>query len=72
MAEWKIAHEGIFGDWVALIQGDEVVCQGHSISVWDVFRAFDIELEDLGEYDLGDLGWFPEQLKDWEGQVKKL
>lgn len=64
MARWKIAGDDQ-GDWIALIDGDKVVYQSHSISPERLLELLGVDYDDLGVYDLSEEGWFPENLADW-------
>lgn len=65
MARWKMAWAAD-GDWVALIDCDEVVYQSHSISPERLLELLGVDYDDLGEYDLSVGGRFPENLGDWD------
>lgn len=65
LSDYKIARSAD-GDWIALIKGTKVVHQGHSISEELMLELLGINYESLGEFDVADTGWFPDDLDDWE------
>lgn len=70
MANIKIAWDDQ-GDWLAIVKDDRAIYQGHSIEPERLLNLLGIDYDDLGEYDLRDEGYFPDDLKEW-GRLTKV